>query len=95
MLQQQSVGFQSVKHAPPPSHVESARNLLFEKPKPDQLSCRQLSKFDQQEFEKIDPYSLQVMSKENALALITEEYGTLHDYIDESLGLTKTYHAPS
>jgi len=46
------------------------------------------------------------MSQENALALITEEYGTLQnpefDYIDGSLGLTaprqqlaaKTYHAP-
>jgi len=47
------------------------------------------------------------MSRENALALITEEYATLQnpefDSIDESLGLTaprqqlagKTYHAPS
>jgi len=47
------------------------------------------------------------MSKDDALALITEEYGTLpnpkFDFIDESLGLTatrqqlaaKTYHAPS
>jgi len=72
MLQQKSVGFQSVRQIPLPPHVESARNFLFGKPKPDQLSCRQLSRFDQQEFEKIDPYSSQVMSKENALALITE-----------------------
>ena len=107
MLQQQGAGFQPVRQVPPPPHLELARNLLFGKPKPDQLSCRQLSKFDQQEFEKIDPYSSQVMSKENALALITKEYGTLQnpkfDYIDESFGLTaprqqlaaKTYHAPS
>jgi len=69
--------------------------------------CQQLSRFDHQEFKKIDPYSLEVISKENALAIITEEYGTLQnpkfDYIDGSLGLTatrqqlaaKTYHAPS
>ena len=62
MLQQQSVGFQPINPAPMPPHIESARNLLFGKPKPDQLSCRQLSRFDQQEFEKMDPYSSQVMS---------------------------------
>ena len=49
MLQQQSVGFQPVNHAPLPPHIESARNFLFGKPKPDQLSCRQLSRFDQQQ----------------------------------------------
>ena len=52
MLQQQSVGFQPVNHAPRPPHIESARNLLFGKPKPDQLSCRRLSRFDSQQFEK-------------------------------------------
>jgi len=63
--------------------------------------------FDPQEFEKSSPYSSEVLTKENALARITEEYGTLEhpkfDYIDGSLGLTvthqqlvaKTYHAPS
>jgi len=63
--------------------------------------------FDPQEFEKSSPYSLEVLSKENALARITEKYGTLEDpkfdYIDGSLGLSathqqlaaKTYHAPS
>jgi len=63
--------------------------------------------FDSQEFEKSSPYSSEVLRKENALARITEEYGTLEhpkfDYIDGSLGLTvthqqlaaKTYHAPS
>ena len=107
MLQQQSVGFQPINPAPMPPYIKSARNLLFGKPKPDQFSCRQLSRFDHQEFKKIDPYSSQVMSKENALALITEEYGTLQnpefDHLDGSLGLTtprqqltaKTYHAPS
>ncbi len=41
MLQQQSVGFQPVRQAPPPPHIESARNLLFGKPKSDQLFCQQ------------------------------------------------------
>ena len=41
MLQQQSVGFQLVRQAPPPPHIESARNLLFGKPKSDQPSGRQ------------------------------------------------------
>ena len=64
-------------------------------------------RFDQQEFEKIDPYFSEIMSKEDALAIITQEYGTLEnlkfDYIDESLGLkaprqqlaAKSYHASS
>jgi len=39
---QQSVGFQPRNPAPMPPHIESARNLLFEKLKLDQLSCRQL-----------------------------------------------------
>ena len=107
MLQQQSVGFQAVRQAPPPPHIESARNLLFGKPKSDQLFCQQASMFDPQESEKSSPYSLEVLSQEKALARITEEYGTLEypkfDYIDGSLGLSathqqlaaKTYHAPS
>lgn len=41
MLQQQSVGFQPVNHVPLPPHIESARNLLFGKPKSDRLSCRE------------------------------------------------------
>ena len=41
MLQQQSVGFQPLRQAPPPPHIESARNLLFGKPKSDQPSGRQ------------------------------------------------------
>jgi hypothetical protein len=40
MLQQQSVGFQPVRQAPMPPHLESARNLLFGKPKPDQFSSQ-------------------------------------------------------
>ncbi len=107
MFQQQSVGFQPVRQAPPPPHIESAQNLLFGKPKSDQLFCQQASMFDPQEFEKSSLYSLEVLSQENALARITEEYGTLEypkfDYIDGSLGLSathqqlaaKTYHAPS
>jgi len=35
MLQQQGVGFQPVRQAPMRPHLESARNLLFGKPKPD------------------------------------------------------------
>jgi hypothetical protein len=42
MLQQeQSVGFQPVRHAPLPPHLDSARNLLFGKPKSDSFSSRQ------------------------------------------------------
>ena len=88
LLQQQSVGFQPVRQAPPPPHIESARNLLFGKPKSDQLFCQQASMFDPQESEKSSLYSLEVLSQENALAQITEEYGTLEnpkfDYIDGS-----------
>jgi hypothetical protein len=71
MLQHQSVGFQPINQAPLPPNIKSARNLLFGKPKPDQFFCRQLSRFDHQEFKTIDPYSSEVLSKENALALIT------------------------
>jgi hypothetical protein len=106
MLQQQIAGLQPINPVPMPPHIESARNLLFGKPKPNQFSCRRLSRFDHQEFKKIDPYSSKVLSKESTLALISEKYGTLEcpkfDYIDGSLGLTasqqqlaaKTYHAP-
>jgi hypothetical protein len=48
MLQHQSAGFQPVRQAPMAPHMESARNLLFGKPKPDRFSCRQLSMFDSQ-----------------------------------------------
>ena len=41
MLQQQSFGFQTRNPAPMPPHLELARNLLFGKPKSDQLSGRQ------------------------------------------------------
>lgn len=51
ILQQQSAGFQPINPAPMPPHIESARNLLFGKPKPDQRSCRQFSRFDSQQFE--------------------------------------------
>jgi len=40
MLQQQSVGFQPVRPVARPPHLESARNLLFGKPKPDQFSSQ-------------------------------------------------------
>ena len=52
ILQQQSVGFQPVRQAPPPPNTESAHNFLFGKPKSDQLFCQQASMFDPQEFEK-------------------------------------------
>jgi hypothetical protein len=51
MLRRQSLGFHPVRQAPMPTHLESARNLLFGKPKPDQFSCRRLSMFDSQQFE--------------------------------------------
>jgi hypothetical protein len=59
MLNYQSVGFQLVRQAPLFPYVESARNLFFGKQKPYQLFCQQLSRFDQQEFEKTDSYSSQ------------------------------------
>ena len=40
MLQQQSVGFQPVRQAPRPPHVEAAHNLLFGKPKTDKFSSQ-------------------------------------------------------
>ena len=82
--------FQPIRQAPPLPHIQSALDLLFGKPKSDQLFCQQASMFDPQEFEESSPYSLEVLSKENALARINEKYGTLEhpkfDYIDESLG---------
>jgi hypothetical protein len=35
MLQQQSVGFQPVRQAPPPPDIEGINNFLFGKPKLD------------------------------------------------------------
>ena len=70
-LQQQSVGFQPVNHAPRPPHIESARNLLFGKPKPDQFSCRRLSMFDSQQFENQEKF---VMSKQEALNRLEKTY---------------------
>jgi len=35
MLKQQSVGFQPVRQAPPPPHIEGINNFLFGKPKLD------------------------------------------------------------
>ena len=55
-------------------HIESARNLLFGKLNPDKFSCRRLLMFDPQEFEKSNSYASEVLSKEDALAIITEEY---------------------
>jgi hypothetical protein len=52
MLQKpQSVGFQPARQATMPPHLESAQNLLFGKPKPDQFYCRRLSMFGSQQFE--------------------------------------------
>lgn len=51
MLQQESLGFQPVRQALRPPHLESAQNLLFGKPKSDQFSCRRLSMSDSQQFE--------------------------------------------
>ena len=71
MLQQQGAGFQPVRQVPPPPHLESARNLLFGKPKPDQFSCRRLSMFDSQQFENQEKF---VMSKQEALNLLDKTY---------------------
>lgn len=45
------INFQLVRQAPMSPHLQSARNLLFGKPKPDQFSCRGLSMFGSQQFE--------------------------------------------
>ena len=71
MLQQQSVGFQPVRQAPPPPHIEGINNFLFGKPKPDQFSCRRLSIFDSQQSENKDQF---VMSKQEALNLLDNTY---------------------
>ena len=78
-----------------PPHLEAARNFLVGKPKSDQFFCQQASRFDSQEFEKSNPYSLEILSQEAALAQITRQYGTREypqfEYIDGSLGLTVTH----
>lgn len=71
VLQQQSVGFQPVRQASPPPHIESARNLLFGKPKADQSSCRRLSVFDSQQSENKDQF---FMSKQEALNLLDNTF---------------------
>jgi hypothetical protein len=71
MLQQQSVGFQPVRQASPPPHIESARNLLFGKPKADQSSCRRLSVFDSQQSENKDQF---FMSKQEALNVLDNTF---------------------
>lgn len=106
-MTQQCNGFQPINQPPLPPHLEAARNFLVGKPKSDQLFCQQASIFDPQEFERSSPYSLEILSQEDALAQITRQYGTREypqfDYIDGSLGLSvthqqlaaKIYHAPS
>lgn len=54
-----------------PPHLESARNLLFGKPKPDQFSCRRLSIFDSQQSKNQDKF---VMSEQEALNLLDKTY---------------------
>ncbi|MFT6843712.1 MAG: hypothetical protein ACJASR_002496 [Psychroserpens sp.] len=71
MLQQQSVGFQPLRQASPQPHIESARNLLFGKPKADQSSCRHLSLFDSQQSENKDQF---LMSKQEALNLLDNTF---------------------
>jgi len=71
MLQQQSVGFQPVRQALMPPHLESARNLLFGKSKLDQFSCRQLSMFDSQQLENQEKF---VMSQQESLNLLDKTY---------------------
>ena len=63
--------FSANKSVPMPLHLESAQNLLFGKPKPDHLPCRHVLVFDPKEFEESDPYSSEVLTRENTLALIT------------------------
>jgi hypothetical protein len=72
LVQQQTNGFQPVRYdPPPPPHIESARNLLFGKPKADQSSCRHLSVFDSQQSENKDQFS---MSKQEALNLLDNTF---------------------
>lgn len=71
MLQQKIEGFQTVKQTPMAPHVESARNFLFQKPKPDQFFCMQSSRFDSEQFENENKI---VMSKEQALNLLDKTY---------------------
>ena len=59
------------RKGPPPPHIESVRNLLFGKLKPDQFSCRRLSIFDSQQSETKDQF---VMSKQEALNLLDNTY---------------------
>jgi hypothetical protein len=104
------VGFQPINPAPPPPHIESARNLLFGSPKPDQLSCQQLSRFDQQQqFQEAEYPS--AVTVEEALKLpdvITYEaakkyaemnlperlYVNEQHYISGVMAAKKTPHAP-
>ena len=54
-----------------PTYLESAPNLLFGKPKPDQFYCRRLSIFDSQQSENQNKF---VMSKQEVLNLFDKTY---------------------
>lgn len=69
--EQQSVGFQLVRQASPPPHIESAQNLLFGKPKADQSSYRCLSVFDSQQSENKDQF---FMPKQETLNLLDNTF---------------------
>ena len=71
MLKYHTVGFQPMRQIVRPPQIESAHNLLFGKPKPDQISCRHLSIFDSQQFENKDQF---IMSKQEALNLLDNTY---------------------
>jgi len=110
MLHQQGVGFQPINPVPKPPHIQSTENLLFGKPKPDQFSSRQLSRFDeQQQFQEAEYPS--AVTREEALKLPNvrtseeaKEYARMNSpeklYVNEQHSISgvmaakKTPHAP-
>ena len=81
---QQSYGFQPLPNQVQMPHLEAVNNFLFGKPKSDQLFCQQSSIFDPQEFERSSPYSLKILSQEDALAqigVLCSSYSTLFNQV--------------
>ena len=86
MLQQQSVGFQPIRQAPMPPHLESAHNLLFGKPKGGTAGNPQCQSNVLSRFERETPHTMKqmcaassdenefVMSRDEAIKLLHETY---------------------
>lgn len=71
--------------------IAALNNAVYKNQKPDPLFCQQQSAFDPQKVENSVPYSVPIMSSDDANGLIIKQYGTQSHLIDVSEDLTVTY----